>query len=169
MHALNCWEQWAALNNGRGSKAVLGTGGWCTNRLKILCGLSLHILYPWRLRPKRCVCVTAWVLKHPAYLAKLTGRRIVYVLKCEIYYVRVAPPSVQFFRKNNSDSENCSATNRVLLLVSEAQEKIGSESTKRMGIACGLSLHILYLCRVRMKHIFVGAMLTVFKPQIISL
>ena len=85
--------------------------------------------------------------------------------------LRAVSPSVQLFRsrEDNFDSENRSAINRVLLLVSEAQEKIGSESTKRMDIACGLSLHILYLCRVHMKHIFVGAMLTVFKPQIICL
>jgi len=38
-----------------------------------------------------------------------------------------------------------------VLIVSGAQDEIGNESPKRMEIASGLSFHILYQCRVRIK------------------
>jgi len=77
-------------------------------------------------------------------------------LECVINLIVVVPPSVEEFRKweENFGIENCSAITRVILFVSEAQGEIGSESTKRMEIACGLPLHIIYQCRVRPRTFF---------------
>jgi len=105
-----------------------------------------------------CVCVTSPLLKVPAYLAELAACRNFYVLMREIYSMGVVSSSVQLFRKGeiNSDSENCSALTRVLLLVSEAQ-----------GMwPC--SLHIIPMPSPP-KDFFVRLMSRVLKPQIICL
>jgi len=93
---------------------------------------------------KVLVCVTVPLLKIPAYLAKLAARRSFYAIMREIYYKGVVPSSVQLFRKGNFDSEDHSTITGVILLVSEAQGGVDSKSTKRMEIACCLSLHVLY-------------------------
>jgi len=82
---------------------------------------SPHII---PITPKKVlVCVTSPLLKVPAYLAKLAGRTIFYVLMHEIYYMGVVLSSVQLFKKweINFDSENYSTITSVFLLVSEAQ------------------------------------------------
>jgi len=69
-----------------------------------------------------------------------------HVLTPEIYYMVVFPTSDRLIRmqENNCDIEVCSARNGVLSFVSEAQDEIGSESTKCIEIAWAITVHTLY-------------------------
>ena len=108
-----------------------------------------------------CVCVHVWVyvrvcvcdvksLETHSLCGRASWPQSFHVLTSEIHYMVVSPTSDQLIRmrENNCDSEICSARNGVVLFVSEAQDEIGSESTKWIEIAWALSVHTLYQCGI---------------------
>ena len=103
-------------------------------------------IVPMAIAPKKVlVAATSPVLKHSGHLVKLPSHRSFHVIMRELYYyMGVISTSVQLFRKwgNDSNSEHYSWIIRLLLLVSEVQDEIGSESTKRIKLhAAFLSTH----------------------------